>query len=277
MAERWRIVFFSMALPVVKGVAALVRGLGHEPVAVVTLRPRAEPDAQRFARALVELPPGLDVVIPSSKQRLAPLVRALEPDLVLSIGFNWKIPREVIDIPRLGIVNSHPSLLPRYRGPMPIAWAVRNGDRELGLTYHFMDDEYDTGRILAQTTEPLGQDDAFENIFPKLGRMSAQLLPQVFERLARGEAGDVQDESIASHAPSFEDAFAYVDWSRPRREIHNQVRAWRLAVPRGVRGAIADLDGKQVRVLRTSLEPADGAREVQAGDGPLWILETEPA
>nr|MBA3451630.1 methionyl-tRNA formyltransferase [Deltaproteobacteria bacterium] len=203
-----------MALPAVKGLTAFVRSLGHLPVALVTLRPRA-PDAQeRFARQLVELPPGLDIVIPSSKERLAPLVRALEPDLVLSMGFNWKIPRDVIDIPRLGIVNSHPSLLPRHRGPMPVAWAIRNGDPEIGLTYHFMDDEYDTGRVLAQTTEPLGPDDAsVEHIVPKFGRMSAQLLPQVFERLAKGEAGDVQDESIASYAPSFEDEFAYVDWS----------------------------------------------------------------
>lgn len=279
MSERpWRVLFFSMALPAVQRLVELVREAGHEPVALLTLRPRDDPAArERAATILTESPPGLDIVIPASPEGLARLTRAYEPDLVMCAGFNWKIPREVIDIPRLGIVNSHPSLLPRYRGPIPVAWAIRNGDTELGLTYHLMAEEYDTGPVLAQGSMPLGPDDTFMDVIPKLGALSAELLPRVFERLAAGDQGDVQDEAAATYAPFFEDEYAWIDWSKPRREIHAQVRAWRMTPSRGVAGALTELDGETVRVLAVSLEPVDGAHEVPAGDGPVWVVDVEPA
>jgi methionyl-tRNA formyltransferase len=277
MSERpWRVLFFSMALPAIQRLAEFVRAAGHEPVALLTLRPRDDDGArERAAAILAGAPSGVDIVIPASPERLAPLTRAYEPDLVMCVGFNWKIPREVLDIPRLGIVNSHPSLLPRYRGPIPVAWAIRNGDPDLGLTYHRMDEEYDTGAVLAQGSVPIGPDDAFPDLIPKLGGLSAQLLPHVFERLAAGDPGDAQDESVASWAPFFEDDYVWIDWSKPREEIHRQVRAWRLAPARGLAGPLTKLDGETVRVLASSLESVAEARSVDAADGPVWIVETE--
>lgn len=277
MSERpWRVLFFSMALPAVQRLVDFVREVGHEPVALLTLPPRDDPAARERAAAILSAVPGLDIVMPATPAGLARLTRAYEPDLVMCVGFGWKIPREVIDIPRLGIVNSHPSLLPRYRGPIPVAWAIRNGDSEFGLTYHLMAEEYDTGPILAQGSAPLGPEDTFAEVIPKLGALSAELLPVVFERLRAGDPGDAQDESGASYAPFFEDEYVWIDWEKPRREIHRQVRAWRMTPARGVAGALTEIDGETVRVLVASLEPVDGVREVEAGDGPMWILETEP-
>jgi methionyl-tRNA formyltransferase len=184
----------------------------------------------------------------------------------------------VLEIPKLGVLNSHPALLPKYRGPYPFAWAMRNGDSEIGMTFHLMDEQFDTGPVLAQGTFPLEEHEFFGDFIPKLRDLSARLLPQAFERLARGERGDPQPAEGASWAGEFEPEYAYVDWSRPRREIHNQARAWGMLFPRnGPRGPIAEIDGEQVRLVRTSLEPVEGAREMAAGDGPIWILETEPA
>lgn len=278
MGERWRIVFFSMVLPAVQGLDVLARACGHEPVALITTPPRAaEESRRRFAELVTDAPEGLDVIVVRRRDRLAEHVRALEPDLVMCLGFAWLIPREVIEIPRLGIVNGHPSLLPRYRGPIPIAWAFRNGDAEVGMTWHLMDERFDTGPILAQATRPRDEEDYFEDVIPKLREMTMELVPQVFDKLARGERGEPQTEEGASYAGFFDEEYLRIDWARPRREIHNQVRAWQMAFAMDLRGALAELDGEEVRVLRTSLQPREDAREVQAGDGPIWILQTEPA
>ena len=152
----WRIVLVSTVQPAVEGFAAFARAMGHEPVAVVTSQGPAgrrdvKPDRRAFFDRLVwESPPELDIAIASGRSRVAPLLRAFEPDLVLCLGFPWRLTPEALAVPRLGCVNSHPSRLPRYRGPSPIAWHVRNGEPELGVTFHRMDEQFDTGGVLAQ-------------------------------------------------------------------------------------------------------------------------------
>lgn len=278
MSERpWRIVFLSQVPTAVARFHEQAKARGHEPVAVITTRPRAHPDAAaRFAAFGTDSPPDLDVLVPASRERLSWMLRVLEPDLAVCMGFNWLIPDEVIAIPRLGIVNGHPSLLPRNRGPMPFAWAFRDGGREIGMTYHFMDASYDTGPVLAQGSVPIEDDDWFEELMPKLAVLSAGLVDEVFHRLERGERGDPQDDSLATWAGFFEDDYLPVDFSRSAREIHNQVRAWHFAMPMLHRGPIAELDGIPTRLLRTSLTRVDGGRELEAADGPIWIVASEP-
>ncbi|MDX6454243.1 MAG: methionyl-tRNA formyltransferase, partial [Gaiellaceae bacterium] len=86
------------------------------------------------AEHVADDPPELDVLFAATKHSIAGLLRAYEPDVALCTGFPWRITAEAIGVPKHGIVNGHPSLLPRYRGPFPIAWAVRNGETEIGLT-----------------------------------------------------------------------------------------------------------------------------------------------
>jgi methionyl-tRNA formyltransferase len=270
-----KVVLISQAAPVVHGYGTLLRELGHEPVALLSVRAGVERYGE-LERMLLEAPPELDVVMPSSRARIAPLLRVFEPDLALCTGFPWKIPSEALEVPKHGIVNGHPSLLPKYRGPSPVSWAIRNGETEFGFTFHYMDAELDTGRILGQVRMPLGHEHSWEELEPVLVGAVGEIFPSVLERIERGDPGDPQREDEATYFSLFEQEFAWIDWSRPASEIERQVRAWRFC-PRvtGDRGALTQLDGTTVRVLRVSLEPADG-RAVECGDGTLWIVESEP-
>jgi len=282
----WRIAVVSMVLPIVEPLLPALRELGHEPVAwLLARRPDETPVPPWGDITDRAAPKGIDLLFPRDKWAVASLLRAVEPDLMLCWGFPWKLPQEALDVARLGSVNQHPGLLPRHRGPIPLAWAMRDGDPHFGLTWHRMDAELDTGAILAQSTVPIEDDDVLiTQIGPKLIPESLDLLPQVFERVAAGDPGDPQAEEGATWAGMFEADYADVDWSRPAREVHNQVRAWHLTFGMSdVEGPIAELDGARVKLLQTSLtdpgpsETGDEARRVECGDGPIWIVASEPA
>ncbi len=252
----WRVVIVSQIPMVAQAYADFVRSSGHEPVAHVAARMPARfaeaPEAREFAtKLLLEGPRELDLVYPAGKERLAQILRSYEPDLLLCTAFPWRIPAEALGVPRVACVNGHPSLLPRYRGPFPMAWAIRNDETEVGLTYHLMDDQFDTGAILAQKAVPLAEDDTNDTLWPKLGTVAAELLPVVFDRLARGDRGEPQEGG--DYQSMFDDDYAFIDPGQTAREIHTQVRAWRFAhVGRGVRGPILERAGEQVRVLETN-------------------------
>jgi methionyl-tRNA formyltransferase len=292
----WRIVFVSTVQPAVEGFAAFARAMGHEPVAVVTsqgaLGRREPPNPARrafFDQLVWEAPPELDIAIASERSRLAPLLRAFEPDLVLCLGFPWRLPPEALAVPRLGCVNSHPSLLPRYRGPSPISWQVRNDERELGVTFHRMDEQFDTGGVLAHATMPLGADDWMPELQPRLAALMPELLTRVFERVAAGDPGDAQNDAEASYAGFFDDEYGELDWAWPADELHRRVRAWSFQFGWG-RGARVELDGEPIRLVRTRVERGafegssgdvvrrDGeAILVRCGEDALWVLESEAA
>lgn len=275
-----RVVIYSTALPAAIGLDALARACGLEPVALITPRRDATEGGRRFEqyRALVEqAPAGLDLCLVRDRSHLEAVTRAYEPDLGLCTGYPWQLPPGVLAVPRLGVVNGHPSMLPRHRGPYPLAWAIREGDAELGLTYHLMDAELDTGPVLAQGSRPLPADTGLESLTPLFVGLSSELLPRALERLLAGDRGDPQHDEGATWAGPFEEAYRELDWSASRVAIDRQVRAWRWHFAAGP-GPLATIDGERVVVLRTSLvDPGGEGRRVEAGDGPLWVLETEPA
>ncbi len=156
---------------------------------------------------------------------------------------------------------------------------MRDGEPQLGVTYHRMDDDFDTGGILAQGTFALGDDDWMPDLIPRFAELNAELLPVVFERVARGDPGDAQDDAGASYAGFFADDYGELDWSWPADEIHRRVRAWSFMFAWGA-GARADLDGRERQLLKTRVErgvtdgspgrrPAprrrDGARPLRRG------------
>ena len=269
-----RAVLIAQVVPAVQGLSALLRQHGHEPVALLLAREGAERYAGQDG-LLSETPADLDIVLAAARDRIAPLLRAFDPDIVFCGGFPWKIPAAALAVPRYGVVNGHPSLLPRYRGPSPVAWAIRNGETEIGFTFHRMDPELDTGAILAQARIELADEHSWDELGPKIAAVATELFPSVLERLERGDPGDPQAETNGSYFTFFEPEYVWIDWSRPAAEIARQVRAWRFhSLVRGARGALAELDGETLRVLRVSLEPTDG-RAVSCGDGTIWIVETE--
>jgi methionyl-tRNA formyltransferase len=283
MADSWRIVMICTVKPIADALASGLRDLGHDPVALLApRRPPGREEPPEFLRLTgASAPEGLDLLHARDKWSMERLIRAYEPDLAMCWGFPWKIPQAALDVPRLGSINLHPALLPRHRGPIPLAWALREGDAAWGTTWHRMDAELDTGNILAQTTVPIEDDDVeIAQFGPRLLAAGVGLLPQVFERIAAGDPGDPQTEEGASWAGHFvDDEYVNVDWAKPARQIHNQVRAWHLTFGMSeIRAPLAELDGEQVVLLQTRLtDPGDGARRVECGDGPIWIVSSEPA
>jgi methionyl-tRNA formyltransferase len=272
----WRVVLITVVPPVARSYTEIVRTLGHEPVAVIAAR-RRNPETPPFPMSpamVADVAPGVDVLFVERRRSIAPLLRAYEADLAICTGFPWLIPADAVAAPRLGIVNGHPSLLPRYRGPFPVAWAVRNGETEIGMSYHVMDAAFDTGPVLAQASVPLGDDETWEGLQAKLGALAPELLTEVFERLARGDRGDVQ-QGDGEYQSAFEMDYFFVDLTQTAEHVHRQTRAWSFMPPvMPVLGPILERDGTSVRLLRTSLTEVPGAERVECADGPLWILET---
>ncbi|HEX4746804.1 MAG TPA: formyltransferase family protein [Gaiellaceae bacterium] len=270
-----RVVLISEIAPAVEGLSAMLRAEGHEPVALLCVRHDADryTDLGDLMRAA---PAEIDVVMPSSRDRIAPLLGQFEPDVALCIGFPWKIPADALAVPTHGIVNGHPSLLPRFRGPSPVAWAIRQGETEIGFTFHYMDAELDTGNVLARERIPLHDEYGWDELTPKLATAVGEMLPRVLERVERGDPGEPQDESQASYFRLFDPEYAWIDTSRTVAEVERQVRAWRFHSAADPRGALVALDGETIRVLRVSRVPGEG-HTLECADGVLRIVESEPA
>jgi methionyl-tRNA formyltransferase len=272
-----RVVIVTRIPPVLAAFDAVVRATGNEPVGFLTLRNvdgRYGPPADT-GELVLSAADELDVLLPARRSSVAPLLASLRPDLVVCMGFPWKIPPDALAVPRLGWLNGHPSLLPRHRGPLPVAWAIREGDEEIGITFHRMDADLDTGPILAQRRYTVGELQPPDTFYPEFGPTVGEALAEALERLAAGDEGTPQGEG-GGYESFFAEEDVWLDLSRPAAELHRLAWAWRYAMALdGTRGALLELDGEPVRVLATSLAEVEGARRLECGDGPLWILETE--
>jgi methionyl-tRNA formyltransferase len=266
-----RVVLMSYGVEGFEDLQAACEASGHTPVAYVCAAPRGAAADE----VLAAMPPGPDLLVPRSPQGLALALAGYEPDIAACYGIPWRLPDSVLRTPRLGVLNVHPSLLPRHRGPMPVHWAVRNGDEETGVTVHWMDHAFDSGPILVrQGGIPLPDDLAGDTVFAQVREVIRALVPQALALAEAGAAGTPQDDSQASYEGFMGPDSAVIDRSRPAREVHNLVRAYRFGLfP--VPGPLAALGGRWVSVLRTSTRPADGV-EMQCGDGPLWVTESVP-
>jgi methionyl-tRNA formyltransferase len=291
----WRVVVFTnmpggMILTLVDQVT---RSLGHHVVGVVTTPGPKRRRSPSYMEVVAAARPGIDVIVSNHPERWAAMLAPLRPDLIVSGGFPWRIPADVLALPRLGAINFHDALLPRHRGPNATGWAFRLGDSETGVTIHRMTPEFDAGTILAQVRVPITDDDDWSTLVPQFLERMPGLLQQALERVARDEPGEPQDESQATEAGLFEEEWRTIDWSQPARTVLNQVRSW-IGVRDIPPGAIGEVDGELLQIFRARLFPADsepgepgppgtvlhrdGERlVVQCGDEPLEILAWQPA
>jgi methionyl-tRNA formyltransferase len=283
-----RVVYFtSLDAQTANGIIQLLEALGHQVLLVVaTPGPAARPTVQ-YKDLVANISPGHDVLVTSHMKRLPALLRGLAPDLIFVTGFPWRLPAELITLPRLGSINTHPALLPRYRGPDPIFWHLMDGATETGLTIHRMETEFDTGPILAQATMPILPDDDAESIFMRLPTIAPGLVVQALAAVVAGEPGRPQPLEGASYAPLRSATDRVLDWQRAATQLHNQVRAW---APDGV---LATLEGRQWIVTRARVGEAAPATHppaapgqiiargpegllVQTGDGVLLLRDAAP-
>src|SRR5580693_8665025 len=209
--------------------------LGHTPVAYLMSRSMrssgpSDPDILDAARAIVtDLPAGMDLLLPGKTSSVAEMLAGYRPDLLLVFGFNWRLPPEVLGLPRFGVLNVHPSALPRYRGPSPVLWAVRNGDPSIGITVHRMSETIDAGPVLAQAEGiPLPEEITHQDVWELIKRAVPGLLADALDRLADGDPGTPQDERKATYAGFPPADWHEVTWRDTRFRTHNQVRVLRL-------------------------------------------------
>lgn len=180
---------------------------------------------------------------------------ALEPDLMVVVAYGLILPQAVLDIPRLGCINSHASLLPRWRGAAPIQRAVEAGDAESGVTVMRMEAGLDTGPMLLKVITPIGAEDTGGSLHDRLASMGPGAVVQAIAGLADGSLqGEVQDDALATYAHKLNKDEARIDWSRPAVELERLVRAFN---PWPV--CHSTLDGESVKVLAAQLSTGQGA------------------
>ncbi len=286
-SESWRVVIVSATAMLAARLEQQLAARGHKVVGILTAPgPRGRrTDGYKEVAQLAR--PGLDVIVSNYPNRWADMVRPMRPDLLLCATFNWKLPPELLDVPRIGAINGHDSYLPLHRGRNATGWNLRR-DMPLGFTVHYMSADFDTGPIIAQTQVPLTDDDySAEQIFPKFLAATAPTFELAFDRLEAGEEPTPQDESKATEAGGeFEPEWREIDWNDTARHNFVKIRSWYGArdVPRG---AFGDIDGQRSLITTARLADAqsdadpgtvlerrdDGTLLIQCGDGPLEILE----
>jgi methionyl-tRNA formyltransferase len=181
-------------------------------------------------------------------------LRALELDFALVVAYGRILPQGVLDAPRLGCVNVHGSLLPRYRGAAPIQWAVIHGDAQTGVCLMQMDAGMDTGPELSRRVLDIGADETYGELSERLAELSGQLIREEIPRFVRGElVAKPQPEEGVSHARMLEKADGALDFEAPAQAVHDRVRGlypWP--------GAFTALEGKRVKVHVTRVHERTG-------------------
>ena len=175
-------------------------------------------------------------------------IRVLAPEFLFSFYYRQMLRPELLAIPSRGALNMHGSLLPKYRGRVPVNWAVLHGERETGATLHYMVEKPDAGDIVAQTAVTILPDDTAGEVFAKVTTAAAETLEHALPGLLAGTAPRVaQDLAQGAYFGGRKPEDGRIDWSRPARAIHDLVRAVAPPFP----GAFTPLGSAELRVLRT--------------------------
>ncbi|WP_439860318.1 methionyl-tRNA formyltransferase [Pseudomonas sp. MBLB4136] len=196
---------------------------------------------------------------PAAQAELA----ALEPDLMVVVAYGLILPQVVLDTPRLGCINSHASLLPRWRGAAPIQRAIEAGDSESGVTVMQMEAGLDTGPMLLKVSTAIGADDSGGSLHDRLAALGPRAVIEAIDGLAAGTLiGEVQDDGLATYAHKLNKDEARLDWTRPAEELERLIRAfnpWPICH--------STLDGAPLKVLAAQRADGQGAAgQVLAAD-----------
>lgn len=232
---------------------------GHKIVLVVTSPGPASRRNMSYQGVVNSVPPGTDVLVTTRLRKVAtPLIRALQPDIIVSFSFPYLITPELCAIPRYGAVNLHPSALPAYRGPNPPR-GIYEGFPLLGATLHRIAEEYDTGPILAQHTALLPANVTPETIMQVWPPLMVGAFAEGVARAVAGDPGQVQDHSQASYAAMFTEAEHWLTPADTRQVLQRKCAALNLFSP----AAKLQLDTQAYLVAR--LDPLDDATAAPPG------------
>jgi methionyl-tRNA formyltransferase len=291
MTRPLRLVFMGTPAFAVPSFKAVLDS-GFELAAVVTQPDRPQGRGQRLAFSPVKteaLARGLPVWQPRLKGQadIADDLRRLQPDLILVVAFGQMLSQEVLDIPALGVLNVHASMLPSYRGAAPINWAIINGDAVTGITIMWLTLEMDTGDIFLQEAEPIRDDDTAGSLGSRLADKGARLLVESLHAVQTGQiVRKPQPSQGVTFAPALTQALPRLDFSRPAAPLHRLIRG---LDPKP--GAFTLYQDKVLKVFRpqlglhlphlpppgTVLQVTAAGVEVACGDGTLWLQEVQLA
>ncbi|MBI2989148.1 MAG: formyltransferase [Deltaproteobacteria bacterium] len=197
------------------------------------------------------------------------LIGRLAPDLIFSFYYRRILSRELLAIPRLGGINLHGSLLPKYRGRSPVNWVLVNGERETGVTLHYMVEKADAGDIIAQRSVPIDMEDTVLSLFRKMTVAAAQLLREAYPLIKGGTAPRIpQDSSQATKFGGRRPEDGKITWDRPALTIYNLIRAVTHPYP----GAFTFYKGRKLYLWRARL---DGDTLTQRGAVPGSVEAVE--
>ncbi|MFD2612923.1 methionyl-tRNA formyltransferase [Paenibacillus gansuensis] len=289
------IVFMGTPEFAVPSLRVLLEG-GYNIVGVVT-----QPDRPKGRKRVLTPPPvkvealahGLPVLQPArmrSPEAVEELAR-LKPDLIVTAAYGQILPKAVLDLPKLGCINVHGSLLPKYRGGAPIQHSIMNGEPETGVTIMYMAEGLDTGDMISRTALPIGEEDTAGTMFEKLAVAGAALLKETLPAIIEGRIEAVpQNDEEATYSPNITRDDERIQWQRSARDVFNQVRGlnpWPVAftlwngevfkVWKCRIGTVMRSPGAETLVPGTVLRVSDEGIEVAAGDGTVLLTEVQPA
>lgn len=286
-----KILFMGTPDYAVSALEALIAA-GYEVTAVVT-----QPDKAKGRSGQVQFPPvkecalkyGIPVLQPVKirTQEAVSELKKYEADVFVVAAFGQILTKEILDMPRLGCVNIHASLLPKYRGASPINHCIIDGEKETGVTIMQMDEGIDTGDILTKVKVAIDDDETAESLFEKLSKTGANLIVDTLPKLERGEITPVkQNDAESSHTKMMDKSLGKIDWSKSAAEIERLVRglnSWP--------SAYTYINGKSVKLWKCAVADSDfcgGEKsgeiikvtkdivDVACGKGILRIKELQP-
>ena len=233
---------------------------GFQVVAVYTQPDRPKGRGMKMVYSPVKevaLAEGIPVYQPENfrDEEAVQTLAALQPDAIAVVAYGRILPQKVLDIPKLGCVNIHASLLPQYRGSAPYQWAVLDGLKETGVTAQHMAAKMDAGDIIDVAKTPIGENETAGELLDRLAVLGAELLSRTLTKFQNGTAvGTPQDESRVSFAPMLDKSMCPIDWSKPARKVHDHVRGlhpWPVAT--------AQLAGTNFKIHATRVVEGAGA------------------
>lgn len=285
-----RIIFMGTPAFAVPSLEQLAEA-GFRIEAVVTQPDRPRGRGQKLCPSPVKekaLALGLPVLQPEKvrEQEFQARLKELAPDVIAVVAFGQILPPEILDLPPLGCINVHASLLPRLRGAAPIQRAILNGDKVTGVTTMYMAPTLDSGDIIFQQEEPISEEDTAGTLGERLARRGAELLVVTLQAVAEGRAPRLrQEEALATYAPPITRAEEMLNWEEPAPSLARRVRALN-PVP----GAVTSVGGRPVKIWRARALTgyAGGPGQVLAvkgtggivvgcGEEALLVEEVQPA
>ena len=284
-ASGLRVVTFNVLPIAYQMIAGWAAQTGNKLVLVVTTPGPSTRRTPSYRGVVESAPPGQDVLVTTRLRHVAlPLIRALQPDLIVSMTFPYRIPPELTSIPRFGALNLHPAPLPYYRGPNP-ARLIYDGFPTLGATLHRTAEEFDTGVIYSLQTAPLPDPVTPEAIFAVWPSLMTRAFAEGVEAAVSGAPGTPQDHSKATYAAQFSAEEHWIDWAEPRAVIQCKVTALNLLGQPSARAQIAGKPHIIQRVETLAEAPAGAAAGtildhnntsmvIAVGDGAVRVFAT---